>query len=423
VTAVTDREPSTASSSRPLDVRATALAWGLAVAITFVLVAVTHYESPDPDSSLHAGIAARLSETPAVQWIAPEWWGFWNSEGPYCEHPACIFILPAALGRLGYPPVQASYAANALYQAATFVLIALIAASVVAPRDARALGWLLQLLPIAFVYRIRANHEYALLAGLLFAVYSTERARLRPVWTLGMAAGFVVVLLVKGVFAVIVPLTCAVWLLARAAERGGPVRDWRAWAGVAAMPAVGALVAWGYESAYVGVTGHSFLAIYQSRQLPVEAVTEGSVVWRAAYSALWYGSRLFWYPFPWSVLAGAVACRGVSGGTVWPWGRPHGSLSGTRSPLQQGAWFALAASIVLTVGLSLAHRKADRYLFAVYFLVAAVGAMDAINRFAWLQRLVGRLDRPWVPPAIHVGLVILTILTRNMLPEFTFWRT
>jgi 4-amino-4-deoxy-L-arabinose transferase-like glycosyltransferase len=423
VTAVTEREPPTARTSRSLDVRATALAWGLAVVITFVLVAVTDYQSPDPDSSLHAGIAARLSKLPVAQWIAPEWWGFWNSEGPYCEHPAGIFILPAALGRLGYPPAQAAYAANAVYQAATFVLIALIAAAVVTPRDARALGWLLQLLPIAFVYRIRANHEYALLAGLLFAVYSAERARKRPAWTLGMVAGFVIVVLVKGVFALIVPLTCAVWLLARAAGRRDIVRDRGAWAGVAAMPAVGALVAWGYESAYVSVTGHSFLAIYQSRQLPVDAVTGGSVAWRAVYSAVWYGSRLFWYPFPWSLLAGVVAYRGLRGGAVWPWGRPHGARSGTRSPLQQGAWFALAASVVLTGGLSLAHRKADRYLFAVYFLVAAVGVIDAIHRFAWLRRLVERLDRPWVPAAMHVGLVILRLLTVGMLPEFTFWRT
>jgi 4-amino-4-deoxy-L-arabinose transferase-like glycosyltransferase len=423
VTAVPERESQTASTCRPLDVRATVLAWGLAVVVTFVLVAVTHYESPDPDSSLHAGIAARLSGLPVARWIAPEWWGFWNSEGPYCEHPAGIFLLPAALGRLGYPPLQAAYAANAVYQAATFVLIALIAASVVAPREARTLGWILQLLPIAFVYRVRANHEYALLAGLLFAVYSTERARKRPVWTLGMVAGFGIVLLVKGVFAVIVPLTCAVWLLARASGRRDLLQDWRAWAAVAAMPAVGALAAWGYEAAYVSVTGRSFLAVYQSRQLPADAVTEGSVVWRTAYSAVWYGSRLFWYPFPLSLLAGVVAYRGLTGGTVWPWSRPHGSLSGTRPPVQQGAWFALAATVMLTGGLSVAHRKADRYLFAAYFLVAAVGAIEGINRLAWLRRLVERLDRPWVPAAMHVGLVILRLTVGNMLPEFTFWRT
>ena len=101
-------EPADTAARRrpPIDLRATGLAWALAVVITAVLIAATHYESPDPDSSLHAGIAARVSELPLRQWIAPEWWGLWNSEGPYCEHPAGIFILPAALARLGFPSIS-----------------------------------------------------------------------------------------------------------------------------------------------------------------------------------------------------------------------------------------------------------------------------------------------------------------------------
>jgi 4-amino-4-deoxy-L-arabinose transferase-like glycosyltransferase len=406
----------------PIDLRATGLAWALAVVITAMLVAATHYESPDPDSRLHAGIAAKVSELPLRQWIAPEWWGLWDSEGPYCEHPAGIFILPAALARLGFLPSQAAYAVNALYQAASFILVALIAASVAAPRHARALGWILQFILVAFAYRIRANHEFALLAGLLFAVYSTERARTRPGWTVGMIAGFWAVLLVKGVFAFVVPIACALWLLARAEGVGDRRARWKAWAAIAFMPLAGALVAWGYEAAYVGATGRSFLAVYQSRQLPATAVTEGSLVGRAAYSAIWYAARVLWYPLPFSVFAGIVAWRGVRSGKVWPWRRTRDSGDAAASSLRQGAWFGLATTIALLGAFSLAHRKADRYLFAVYFIVAAVGAIDAIHRLAWLRRVVERLDRPWVPAAVHVGLVVLRLLAGDMLPEFTFWR-
>ncbi len=406
-----------------IDLRATVLAWALAVVITAVLVAATRYESPDPDSRLHAGIAAKMSEQPLRQWIAPEWWGFWNSEGPYCEHPAGIFILPAALARLGFPATQAAYAVNALYQAATFILVALIAASVAAPRDARALGWMLQFILVAFVYRIRANHEFALLAGLLFAVYSTERARTRPVWTVGMIAGFCAVLLVKGVFAFVVPVTCALWLLARADGAGDVRTRWRAWAAIVCMPLAGALVAWGYEAAYVGATGRSFLAVYQSRQLPATAVTEGSLVGRTAYSTAWYAARVLWYPLPFSLFAGLVAWRGARSGRAWPWPRTPGGDGQDASSLRQGAWFGLATTFVLLGAFSLAHRKADRYVFAVYFIVAAVGAIDAIRRVAWLRRLVERLDWPWAPAAAHVGLVVLRLLTGDMLPGFTFWRS
>jgi len=421
--AMTEPTDATARRRPPVDLRTTGLAWALAVATTAVLIAATHFESRDPDSSLHAGIAARLSQLPVRQWIAPEWWGLWNAEGPYCEHPAGIFILPAALARLGFPPTQAAYAVNALYQAATFILVALLAASVVAPRDARALGWLLQIILVAFVYRIRANHEYALLAGLLFAVYSTERARSRPAWTLGMVAGFCLVLLTKGVFAAIVPPTCAVWLLARSES----VRDLRAcgkaWAAVASMPLVGLVVAWGYEAAYVGATGRSFLAVYQSRQLPATAVTEGSLVGRTAYSAVWYAARVFWYPLPFSLFAGLVAWRGVRSGEAWPWRRTPSGDGPAASSLRQGAWFGIVTTVLLTGAFSLAHRKADRYLFAVYFILAAVGAIDAIHRVAWLRRIVDRLDRPWVPAGVYVLLVVLRLVTQGLLPEFTFWRT
>src|SRR6187200_3312933 len=126
-----------------------ALAWLAAWAVTALLIGVVHYESRDPDSQLYAGISARLVREPMVQWIAPQWWGFWNSEGPYCEHPVGMFVVPALLGRAGYPPLQAAYAVNALYQVASFALVTLIAARLV-PRSAVALGCILQLLPIAF---------------------------------------------------------------------------------------------------------------------------------------------------------------------------------------------------------------------------------------------------------------------------------
>jgi hypothetical protein len=113
----------------------------------------------------------------------------------------------------------------------------------------------------------------------------------------------------------------------------------------------------------------------------------------------------------------------VRSGTLGPWPRTRPGDGPAASSLRQGAWFGLATSIALLGAFSLAHRKADRYLFAVYFIVAAVGAIDAIRRFAWLRRVVERLDRPWVPAAVHVGLVVLRLLAGDLLPGFTFWRT
>jgi 4-amino-4-deoxy-L-arabinose transferase-like glycosyltransferase len=411
--------------------------WLLAWLVTAALLAALHVGSGDPDSKLYAGISARLVSLPVSQWIAPEWWGFWGLTGPYHEHPVGMFVVPAALGRLGYPAEQAAYAVNALYQVASFVLIVLIARTVLPRREADALGWLVQLLPIAFVFRIRANQEYAVLAGVLFALYACERARTRSVWVAGMLAGFVAVLLVKGVFAFMVPLTCAVWLIAR-----GPRRPVAAWLGILLMPVAGALVTWAYESTYVHVTGRSFLEIYRARQVPEGALTTGSPVARAAYTLVWYVGRVIWFAFPWSLAAAAVTFGALRARQLWPQ-PPFGSrLSAAgsrtdmaRSRLQapgsvaehdrawQGAWFAAVATIALVVTFSLAHRKADRYIFPAYFSAAALGGVSAIRTVPWLARIAERLDRPWTAPALHVALVILRLATRGALPEFTFWRS
>jgi hypothetical protein len=401
-----------------------ALAWAAAWVVSAVLIGCIHYESRDPDSQLYAGISARLVREPARQWIAPQWWGFWNSEGPYCEHPVGMFIVPALLGRAGYPPDQAAYAVNALYQIVSFALVTLIAATLV-PRDALALGCIVQLLPIAFVFRVRANQEYAVLAGLLFAIYATERARTRPAWMAGMLVGFCAVLLVKGVFAFMVPLACGLWLVSRAASSAHPRQDWSAWAGLALMPVAGLIVALAYEAAYVHVTGRSFLEIYRSRQLPEDALASGSLAWRVSYTASWYTARIVWYSFPWSLIAIVAAAGSVRRGQWWPLPKTTKAASSHAEPSAgwQGAWFAVVTALALTATFSLAHRKADRYIFPVYFLVAVAGAGAALQRSHAMGRIAARLDRPWTPAALYLLLVLLTLISSGRLPVFTFWRS
>jgi 4-amino-4-deoxy-L-arabinose transferase-like glycosyltransferase len=407
-----------------IDPRAMTLAWGGAWLLAAALIAATQYASRDPDTQLYAGIAARLTDEPVSQWIAPEWWGLWGETGLFAEHPAGLFVLPATLARLGYPAPQAAYAVNAFYQVLAFLLVTLIAAAVVDAREARALGWLLQLLPIAFVFRIRVNHEYAVLAGTLLALYATERARARPLWALGMLAGFCYALVVKGVFAFIVPVICTLWLVARQ-EQGARARPSPyAWTAVAAMPIVGALVTWGYEAAYVQATGVSFLDMYTGSQIPRSELIQASLFARSPYTGGWYVTRVIWYAFPWSVVALGIAIRGIKSGQWRPWGRfRHETGTERNTRAGPGAWFALVAAAVLTGAFSLAHRKADRYIFPAYFLVGAVGAIGAMRRFPRLAELVEKWDRPWAPAAIYVGLFLLRLITWGRLPTFTFWRT
>ena len=211
----------------------------------------------------------------------------------------------------------------------------------------------------------------------------------------------------------------ALWL-ARRTHRSVGIH-FAAWVGVGLMPIAGVLVAWGYETMYLHVTGRSFLETYLARQVPEGALTEGSLAVRTSYSLVWYLGRLAWFAFPWSLVAAwgaAMAARAD--------GLPALAAIPERSPVdrsRQGFWFAVWTSALLVGAFSLAHRKADRYIFPVYFLLAAPGAVYTMRRWPWMQRIVSRLDRPWVPAAAYTLLFLLRLATRGKLPEFTFWRS
>jgi len=384
-----------------------AAAWTGAVLAAAALVALTGYTSRDPDSTVYAGVAARLSTEPLASWIAPEWWGHWGFEGPFREHPAGILLLPAALGRLGYPAPQAAYAVNAGFQALSLVLAGALAAAIVSKREARALTWMLQLILIAFVFRIRANQEYAVLAGLLAALYATERSRVRPAWAVVTAVAFAWVLLVKGVFGLMVPALGALWLLAR--DRPGQsvpaARPRRAWVALVATLVVLPALAVGYEALYQRVTGQSFLAFYGGPRLDAAAVVND--LWlRWPVNVVWYCGRLIWYALPWSPFAlGACAIWVVRRAGV------------TRSESFDGLRFAVLASALLIAAFAAADRRADRFIFPAYFFFGAAGAVLATRWSPRLSRVVDRLDRPWVPAAFWMALFLLRLASGPHLPR------
>jgi hypothetical protein len=387
-------------------------------------MALTGYTSRDPDSTVYAGIAARMSGEPLPRWIAPEWWRSWGNEGLFREHPVGIFLLPALIARLGYPAAQAAYAVNAAFQVATFLLAVLVASTVVRRREARALAWMLQIILIAFVFRIRANQEYAVMTGVLLAMYATERSRVRVEWAWLTAAAFAWVLLVKGVFGLMVPAVCAIWLAARqhegSIETAHPrPRSLGPWVALGTTLLVLPVLTLVYEVLYRQVSGESFLGFYAGPRLDVDAIAEGPLA-RWPYHVLWYTGRLVWYALPWSVFAvGALAAYvhhlrgGVSARLV----------ASIEPPARAALLFSAAASALLVAGFALADRKADRFIFPAYFFIGAGGAVTALRCWPRLSRVADALDRPWVPAALFLALFLLRLLTGSHLPRLTFWRS
>jgi hypothetical protein len=374
-----------------------------------------NYRSRDPDSRLYTEIAGRLAERPLTRWIAPEWPVGSYVQGLFLDHPAGLFLPAAALVRLGYPADQASYAVGLAFGAATFALLPSVAAAF-APEEARTLGWLLQLLPIFFVFRVRANHEPPLLLFLLVALLGAERVtRYRrgglPLLTVALAG----VMLVKGFLVLPAAACCGLWILVRSRAEDPRLRP-RWWiTGPAVAAGLGA-TALGYEWAYRQATGRSFLAGYAQRSLSIGA-SEGHAwsAWTVPYNAIFYTGRILWFAFPWSlVFVAAVA---------WAARRfrsrePSGGLSSL------GLVFVLAVATVYVGLFSLSGRRAERYIYPVYLLVGAAGAVAALRRWPVLARLAQRARglEPLAPVVLWLTLVALHVAGGYLdLPRIKLW--
>ena len=373
----------------------TAAWWIAALALAAALLAATEYRTRDADSRAYISIATRLAGEPVSRWIAPQWWGAWGGQGLFREHPAGTFIPPALLTRAGYPPAQALFVVSLACQIASLLLVASLAGRLAPRADARALVWALQLIPIAFVFRVRGNQEYLLLAGLLLAVYGIERLR-DSGWWMGVAlAGTAWALLVKGVFGLLAPVLAAIWLLSRPPGTGAGRRGWL---GVAALVLLAPALAWAYERAYLAVAGQSFLDYYLGARLSLDAGSRWPFPLDKASNGLWYAGRVLWYAAPWSLVLLAAARPGM-----------RARLSAARE------WVRFAALGALATVALVAWRDttADRYVFPAYFLAAAAGAASACAWWPAMAALSRALDRtwPWGPVALWLALVTARVLS------------
>jgi 4-amino-4-deoxy-L-arabinose transferase-like glycosyltransferase len=291
---------------------------------------------------------------------------------------------------------------NLLYQVLTLVFLARLAGALVGEREARALAWVLQLLPLAFAYRVRANHEQPLVMFLAAALLGLEHARRDPRWSLLTVAGLLGLLLVKGVLAAPAFLVCLAWVALRPRGRW----PWLALA-LSAAAAIAAVAA--YEAAYRAVTGESFLATYLGRQILTGHVRNPlDRLGGYAYAFVWYFARVVWFAFPWSLVALASLPRLVTDRAAGP----------------RGGWIALATTAVYLLLFSASERRAERYLFPAYYAVAMAGALAAAGRFPRFARLVGKVDGlgPWAAPALFVLLFALHLAGGWLhLPRIKVW--
>jgi 4-amino-4-deoxy-L-arabinose transferase-like glycosyltransferase len=389
---------------------------GVAWAGCFLLVAAllvgTRFNSDDPDSALYAALSARLSEESPHRWIAPEWWGHWNSEGLFREHPVGVLLLPTILGALGIPGVQAAYIVGIATALLSLLILGHLIGRMTTSADGRLALVLLQLMPIAFIFRIRANHEYPMLLALLVMIVALDRVRMSWRWLLVPALALTAALLIKGVFVVILGLAAAIWIVGNPLRSPGPA--WRAIAACAIAAVVMIAVAVGYDAVYLRETGERFWGPYWQRQLAPLTLSaplgEESAFLHHLY---FYLLRLLWHPAPWSfALVAAIwrARRSLAG--TW-----HGMSESARRGLGCAVTFAAASIAMLTP----ASRFAERYPFSAHYAIAAAGVVVALYVWPRLRARIERLDRsvPAFPVIVWLTLMLLRLATGPLLPRIS----
>jgi 4-amino-4-deoxy-L-arabinose transferase-like glycosyltransferase len=366
------------------------------VAVSAWLVA-TGFTSEDPDSALYAALSARLAEGPVSHWIAPEWWGHWDSEGLFREHPAGVFLLPTLLGAAGVPGVQAAYIVGLGLAAVATVLFASIVGRLTTRADARAVLLCLQLMPLASIFRIRANHEYPMLVCLLVAIIGLDAARRSWRWAWVTPVALTAALLVKGVFVLVPILALGFWAVINPSrEPGGWFRPIAVAALSIALMGVTALV---YDAAYLRVTGEAFWGPYWARQLAPLTIATPVDGGSAILHHIWfYLLRVLWHPAPWSwALVAAV------------WFQRGRLVSAWRAlPPVEGRALAAALGAALAMVLLLvpASRFAERYIFSANYLIAVAGIVVARRMWPRIRAMVDAIDARIPAAAVWLWLIL-----------------
>jgi len=397
--------------------------WAVAFIAVAALIVATHFSSTDPDSQLYASISARLSEEPVSHWIAPEWWDFWpetHMTGLFREHPAGVFLVPVAISRLGIPGEQAAYIAGVGAGLVSLLLIAVIVGRLASIADGRASLILLQLMPVAFLFRVRANHEYPMLVALLATLVSVEGARRSWWWIPAIAFGFTLGLLVKGVFVALVVLAVGLWIVLNPTRLRGTT--WRAIIACLAGAAITAAVAWLYDIEYVRATGETFWAAYWQRQLgPVTIASPLDDASTLAGHVGFYVTRLIWFPAPWSLALVVGAWRLVRQRSH---DRDPSSWARLSPTAKRGLIFALGFTALSILLLSPSSRFAERYAFSAAYMIGAAGAVVACRMWPRFAQMIAAADArvPALPALIWLMLMLLRVVVGPWLPRIA-WRT
>jgi hypothetical protein len=75
--------------------------------------------------------------------------------------------------------------------------------------------------------------------------------------------------------------------------------------------------------------------------------------------------------------------------------------------------WSIAIAVVFIVVLSPANVRAERFIFPIYFIAAAAGAIASVRRVDMMKRIAVSVEpRWWLPQAVWMGTFLLSMGSR-----------
>jgi len=363
--------------------RQTAL-YALTLVMACALVSVFPPGYSDSDSSCYSSIAQKLAFQPVERWCAPQWWGHGYHAGLFQDHPPGILWLSAVLVRLGIKKTVAALCANFIYSLLSLFFIFRLARF----WWGRIYGWGavfgFVLTPIFAQYLIRANQEPALNLAVVAGVYGLARSRESAGYKALFIVALVFAVVIKGLSALILSILALLyWLIAS--------RNKKTLALVVLAHAITLGAAVLFEVWYRGIAQTGFWPAYLSFQ---GERTIGAVLhpWPRIYGFIWYIGRCLWFAFPWVFFIFFGWAPAIRKSKRNPAGDPFFR-------------FLLVGALAILLFFSLSDRKADRYIFPAYTLLALAGVRMLLVIKPKVADFLSRHERS-LPVWLAAGLTV-----------------
>ncbi|MEW5851137.1 MAG: glycosyltransferase family 39 protein [Myxococcota bacterium] len=378
--------------------RALLLAVTLAAAVASL--SLSGFRFKDDDSILYGHIAAGLVDQPVSSWIEPHWPparprgyqaampGNWKT-GPFEEHMAVFFWLPALVGKMGAGPELAILAANLVYILLILLLIYALVRERYGEPAAHLATWTWVFSQAGLTYLVRGNHEPALAVGVLGAILGMVRLPRHVGWGALMVASVVWCFAMKGVVGLVIFPTLVAWWWCTGRSRRGVVA-----VGVALV--VTAVFALLYDAAYQARTGHSFFRAYLSIHTGYAAEKEQFHPLKKLVNVGFYAGNALLGFAPWSLALVWLVVR---------------AAREKRKDLLDDVTRATLLTLAIYIAfLATFDRRSIRYIFSVYPVMAVCCAPLVLQLSARLRGWVEKLWRH--SPEMLMGASMLVLWVR-----------